>query len=144
MSPGVPFHGSFWWWKRPFVLFFTPNDPFTILHISRQLFSVGAFATLWRVFVVVLFSNMGIFARLRLWAHNPFVVWTPGTWSSVKIKKIFIGPMYMLLLSFTVISNVSRPFITTKTTLYCLTQWQLFTRPSQFSQVSGIVNCSNL
>ena len=42
-----------------------------------------------------------------------------------KLGKIFTGPTYNLLLSFTVISDVSRPFIPNKTafTQYSLTQW---------------------
>ena len=42
-----------------------------------------------------------------------------------KIRKIFIGPTYKLLLSFTVILDVCISFISNKTTFdkYCLTQW---------------------
>ena len=42
-----------------------------------------------------------------------------------KIREIFTGPTYKLILSFTVISDVYRSFIPNKTTFtkYCLTQW---------------------
>ena len=42
-----------------------------------------------------------------------------------QVGKIFIGPMYKLLLSFTVISDVHMSFIPNKRvfTKYCLTQW---------------------
>ena len=85
----------------------------------------------------------------------------------VKLGNVFTGPTYKLLLIFTVISDVYRPFIPNKTIFakYCFTPrelWNLlskaepgkfngsgghskhlFTRLNQFLQVSAMANCPN-
>ena len=125
-------------------------------------YGVGALADICMEYFVAHWGSYHTVDELEYWiccmCHVTMLV------QCQKLGKIFTGPTYKLILSFTVISDVYCSFMPNKTkfTKYCLTQWisdlpgrelwnplsnavlgkfhgsQLFIKLSQFSQVSGM------